>query len=450
MQFPANIFARFNLSSRRYRRWMFSTIFGLFVIGVFYIIRWVVPPNLLLYNQIVTILFIVIAVLLLFPAREKILHFLLGKTEFTQFFGRDYHHLDFIAQQFTTDALVQEVFPEFMQWMGVRHARLAVLEPGRRQYRFHVYRNGRLLKSRNSYARRPSDPLLKELRNFKDTVDIQMTGLSRAVRERMEALGAAQIHPFVFRNRLLGFLIMHEPPRNKHARRALEFFGDKAAVSIQNDIFTYRIIDSRLYDREISAAQRVQSIFHNAPAPTIPGYALRRPEQKDFASIVEFFRAGDHRWFIVVLSSDRLTSSAGILLYGIFGRLYSFIHRERAITMHKLMANLKKGLADRSEYDFEILLAELLAEDRTLVVLMEGSGYEVVEISQPSHNIVSRGWRNFIELKEDRTYRFFYNQRPLLELGRSSPQNARSQTEEELLEDAFLDQPLDEPADGAR
>lgn len=457
MTFLADMRTRLQSATGRTRikSWLFSLAFGLFVVAVFYVIRWIIPQNLVSYNQTVTILFIIIAVLILFPARARILARFLRRNEYTRYFGQDYHHLDFIARQFSVETLVGEVFPELMEWLGVRHGRLAVLEPSRRSYRFHVYRNGRLLKSRHSYERRAGDPFIRSLRHRRTGLDVAAPDLSPEVRTELERLGAARAHPFVFRGRLLGFLILHEPPRTRHAARALDFFSDKAAVSIQNYILTYRMIDSRLYDAELHAAARVQSILHNAPSPRIPGIALRRTEQRQFTSILEFFHAGEERWFVAGLSSERLTSAAGIVLYGVFGRLYSFIQREdpAQITMQRLLAALKRGLADRADYSVDVLLMELQPASGRLVVLLEGDRYSVVEISKPARTIVSRGWRNFLEMKPDETYRVSYNDRPLLELRRLSEAEREAAREEdaqtaEAAEAAKTaeEQPTDSPA----
>ncbi len=406
----------------RLQSWFSSLIFGIFVVGVYYAIRALVPETLALYDQAVTLLFIVVSALILFPARERIMARVLRRGEYFRFFGKDFHHLDFIARQFSVEDLVEEIFPTFMDWLGVRHARMAVLDPGRRSYRFHVYRNGRLLKSRFLYDR-VNEELTRALKSRRATVYVTDPALSPALRQRMEDLGAIAVHPFLFRMRLLGFLVLHEPPRNKHADRALEFFGDKAGVSIQNHIYSYRVIDSRLYDLELSQAHKVQNILHNAAPPRIPGIEIRRqPQLRDFTSVIEFFQTLDGRCFIVVMSSERFTGAAGVVLYGIVGHLYSFIHRETNITLHRVLAHLKKHLAMRTEeYRVEVFAAEILPRDFTLVALIEGATYAIRDVANPSRPIASPGWRNFIELKPGAAIRIYYRERPLLDIRRDGP-----------------------------
>jgi hypothetical protein len=232
----------------------------------------------------------------------------------------------------------------------------------------------------------------------------------------MESVGAVLIHPFSYRNRLLGFLILNEAPRNRHAARALDFFGDKAAVSIQNYILSNRIIDSRLYDQELRSAQKIQSTLHDAPIPEIPGFRLRRRDHQ--SCILEFIPAGrDGRWFLVGLTLDRITSAGGIILYGLLGHLYSFITREKNVTMHRLHSYLRKHREQtQADYPVDIVIAELVPKKRAIVLMSDGSNYNLRSLRDPNQPLVTRGWRNSLELSPGDGMLLSHAGSPLLEL----------------------------------
>ncbi|MCB1323191.1 MAG: hypothetical protein KDK34_23235, partial [Leptospiraceae bacterium] len=323
-------------SSNRFRRIVYSLVFGIFIVAIYYFIRLLIPQELFLYNEIVTIVFIVISVLILFPARERILNRLLPRYEYTAFFGFDYHHLEFMARQFSVETLIHEIFPEFMEWLDVRQARLAILEPHRRFYEIYIYRNGRI--SGTQIQIEKTNALIRFLTYHGRAIELFDESLPDPIRRLLEEQHANSIHPFFYRQWMPGFLVLSEPPRHEFAERALEFFANKAAVSIQNHILTYRMIDSNLYDRELVAAQRVRKTLHQTPIPRLDGFELKRLIEPDaHPAILEFFRVPDGRWFLVTLSTPRFTGAAGIILYSILGNLYSIIHRESNITMHRLM-----------------------------------------------------------------------------------------------------------------
>lgn len=407
---------------RRLRSAALSLLFAMAVVGAYYLLRWLIPTELTFYDQVVTVLFIIVSTLILFPARERALEWTLARNEFALFFGRDFHHLDFMAQQKSMEEMVHESFPAFMDWLGVRFARLAVLEPNRRAFRFHVFRNGKLLKSRHIMSR-STDDLIRTLKS-RGSIDINEPDLSESLRRRLSELGAASIHAFPFRRRLLGFLILHEPARNRFAPRALQFFCAKVGVSIQNHIYSYRIIDSGLYDQEYSAAQKVQSHLHNPPLPEIPGIELRRPQQKEFDTILEFFQAAEERWYTVAMASDQITMSSALALYSLVGRLYSVLRREERPSMHRVLAHLKRGLEDDAgEVNVAVFAAEIDPRSRSLTALIESADFQIHDVARPASPLTSPGWRNYLKLSPGSAYRISYRGRPLLDLRLLAPQS---------------------------
>ncbi|MBX7056542.1 MAG: hypothetical protein K1X75_00660 [Leptospirales bacterium] len=412
-------------SARRVRSAALSFLFALAVIGVYYALRWLIPAELALYDQIVTVAFIIISTLILFPARERALALAVGRDEFSRFFGRDFHHLDFMAQPRSMEEMIHESFPAFMEWLGVKHARMAVLEPGRRSYRFHVYRNGILLKSRH-IAPRGADELLRALKAH-GAIDIQDRSLSPGALKRLTEMGAVSAHGFRFRGRLLGFLALHDVVRNRFAPRALEFFCAKAGISVQNHIYSYRIIDSRLYDQEFSAAAKVQSILHNPPLPEIPGLLLRRPAQKEYDSILEFFQAADDRWYVIAIACEQMTMSAALELYAVIGRLYSVLQREENLNLHRLLGHLKKSLEEEAaDYPLFSFAAELSPGRKIMVAMLEKGAFQIREVAEPTRALATPGWRNFIDLESNKTYRLSYRERPLLELRLAAGETQRT------------------------
>ncbi|MCB1323864.1 MAG: hypothetical protein H7A21_02005 [Spirochaetales bacterium] len=403
-------------SDNRFRRFLYSFAFGLIVVATYYVIRLIVPGRLLLYNEIVTVTFIIVSVLLLFPARERLFARIMPRQEYSAFFGHEVHHIEFMARQFTIDTLVHDVFPEFMEWLGVSAARLAVLDPSRRFFTFHLYRHGRVVHSRLTYER-TNDELMRFLKESGEPIRLAEPDLPEGVRSQLEKMDAALLQPLLYQRWLTGFLILHELPRHEAADRALPFFANKAAMSIQNDILSRRVIDTGLYEQEHRTATKIQRALSQNVIPDIPGFQFKRLNQSGPANLVEFFQVTGGRWYMVILAADRFTGATGIVLYGILGYLYSYIHREGSTNMHRLLGELRQDPEYReSEYRIDAMIAEIRENEPYLVLLLDNARFSFAEVASPQKNLVSPGWRNYIDLKANHSYRVCHREDPVIDL----------------------------------
>ena len=415
-----NRLSRLKLSARQ-KGWIFSFLFGIAIVSVFYTLRWLIPPTHERHNEILTIVFIILSVLILFPAREILLRRILMRAEYASLFGQDFHHLDFIARHFTVDALVDEIFPELMAWLEVRNGRLAVLGSDRQHFLFHSYRNGQVTRARFT-GTPPDEDLIQLLKQTNDPLD-HREEQGEAAWEMLNKYRASIIQPFFYRRRLLGYLILNEVPHSRFARRALNMFARKAAVSIQNHILSAKIIDSQAYEYELRNARKVRNLLESAPIPRIPGYSFNLLRESQMPCVLEFF-AGKDVWYLAILCSPRHNSAAGLIMSGILGHLYSTMHREKNISLHRLLNELRKDpeLAF-SAYPFEILLAELRPESNSLVLMVDGKDYHITHPDEPNRSLISVGWRNFLELGEDETIRIAFQDAPLLDIARTNGQD---------------------------
>ena len=399
---------------------LFSLFFGVIVVSVFYLLQAIIPDNFERHEEIETFLFIVISVLLLFPARIKIARIFLHKRDYNLFFGENYHHLDFIARQFTMETLIHEITPELMDWLGVRSGTIALLEPDRRRFIRHTVQNGQIRQGRTiEYTEiENGKKYLKEQRRASHYTDLNTP---RPLARMMEEYNAMVIQPFVYRNRLLGFLLLNEEPKTPYAAIALETFAGKAAVSIQNYILSSKVIDSKQFEQEFEEAAKIQHLLQLTRLPELPGYNIKLLKPDTFPCILELFRSREGKWFMAVLCSPRLSGAAGIFLFGILGRLYSFIHRKANITMYGLMDHLKKDPAlMRSEYRMEILVAEIQPGAGKMLVLEDGKNYRIREQKNPEKTLISPGWRNFLDIHSENPLQISYAGEVLLEISSES------------------------------
>lgn len=399
------------------RRYIFSAAFGVVVLLAYYALRSLVPPGDD-QSTLTTVAFIVLAVLILFPARDRLARALLNRSDYAALSGHDFHHLDFLSGHFGREALIFDVTPELLEWLGCRSALLANAEPLTGSFQTYRVRTG---------AVREANPIFKEqLARCEDEIIKRSTTiiyddelyLSADLLAFMRAFGARVIVPFVYRHRLLGFLLLQQIPTNRYAAVALDTYAGKAAVGLHNYILSVRLVEPRELSQERATARKIQSLLQLTTIPRLPGYNIRRIEGTSIPVVVEFFPGADtNTWYLTVLCSAQPGGSAALLLFGMLGCLYSYANLRRRVSLHQLVSHLKRdpGLM-HSRYRAAILVAELHLAQRTLTVLVDGRDLDLRDAALPTRVMISPGWRNYIDLAVGHPLRVLFMGDPILEI----------------------------------
>ena len=350
------------------RERLFSLLFGTAVIASYYGIEWLIPGQLEYYSEIVTILFILASVFLLFPAREFIYRQILNREDYDRIFGLDQHHIDFIARQFTMKSMIYEIFPRMMTWLRVESGRISVMDPARRQFHFYILRRGKVLERSVSYNR-SFDELIDYLRGKKRPLFIYQPDLPEPVREFMERFRVYMLVPFLYRRRPMGFLILHREPGHRYANRALDIFARKAAVSIHNESLSVRASEVRFFKQEISTARRVQKLLQAGNTMKCGPWFLKVVRNRRLPAIVEYIRGDNGKEYAAIAATRGYQGAAGIVLAGVVGRLYSLRMLDRPADIHEILFCLKKDQdATPPEFRPDILVIELSPGEQEAVI----------------------------------------------------------------------------------
>ncbi len=336
---------RWFLSSDRVRGWTVSLFFGSAVVAVFYALEKAVPAESEYYSQTVTLLFILISVLILFPARDRALRLLLRRSDYDRIFGSEQHHLDFMAQHFTIPVMTEDVFPALMSWLRVRSGRIAVMDNSAKNVIFYIVKQNRMT-VRNSGLYEYHDILHSFLKQHRGIIRNHDNELPEPVRLFMARFNAVIMVPFIYRKTPVGFMILHQPPDHQYAERALDMFARKAAVTIHNAHLSEKMADLALYDREMRSAVKVQKFLHKSPVPDLKNLRFRTAVTGYELTSTEFFRTEHNRHIMVITAFPRISGIGGLVLAGIIGRLYSFIHS----------SDTNRGLSTVSEQDLVYFL----------------------------------------------------------------------------------------------
>ncbi|MCB1164600.1 MAG: hypothetical protein KDK33_00500 [Leptospiraceae bacterium] len=414
-----------NSPSGRYRlqSWFVTAASAIVIAGLFFLLHAIFPTdaNSVIESgkkeNLVTVLFIVLSVLILFPAREYILRQIFRRQDWETLIDEDIHHLDFLARQFSIDSLLHQIVPDLLYWLRVGSARIAILGEDRKNYRFHIYKNGKIIKGNAIYYHK-TEELKREFKNYRKIARLDDEELPAELRDIMQQNRVAWIVPFVFRTRLLGFLFLMEPPRNQFADRALQLLAGKAAVSIQNHILSSKIIDAGEFEKELQSAEKVHSLMKNSRLPTISGFEIKPKEDESGSSVQEFFEASDG-WYLVIFATARGGGVSGLVLSGLLGHLYSLIHLENELSIHRILGHMRKeNSLLRMEPGVEMLIAQFHSSG-SLTVFVEGKQFRFQDTSQPDRILISPGWRNYVDLSPGILYRIEHNNRVLLDIRKS-------------------------------
>jgi hypothetical protein len=313
------------LQSDRVRGWIFSFFFGNIAVASFYALEFIVPHESSFYSETVTVLFILISVFILFPARDMALRFILKRSDYDRIFGGELHHLDFIAQHFTIPSMTSEVFPALMIWLKVRSGRIAVMDNTARQITFYILRRNQVIQ-KNSGLYEYYDDLSQFMKYKRSFIYNYDEDLPASVRSFMDRFNVRMLIPFIYRKNPVGFLILHESPQHQFSQRALDLFARKAAVTIHNAQLSEKMADFATYDREMRSAVKVQKFLHKSPVPHLKSLKFSLTSSRYELTAIEFIPAADQTYTMIILAFPRISGIGGIVLAGIIGRLFSFIH----------------------------------------------------------------------------------------------------------------------------
>lgn len=99
-------------------------------------------------QELATVIFVVLAVVILIPVRDYLLEPFLTFPSWETLIETQQHHLEFLARPFTLQTLLNQIMPDLMIWLRIPDARLFILQQERRFFDMHVYRRGALKGSR--------------------------------------------------------------------------------------------------------------------------------------------------------------------------------------------------------------------------------------------------------------------------------------------------------------
>ena len=334
-----------NNNKMRIMRFLSLFIFGFIVALTFVFIHLLIPfINPLgnkMHNEIATVIFILISILVLFPLRDFILTKMNKRGYLSYFILKDNQLLDTIERPFSIESLIQKEFPELMDWLSLFESSLAILESDRKSYLIYKYKNRKII-DKVKINKKEIDKLNLFLGKKNIQINLFDMDIPDEVGQQLKKLGYKIAYPLLFRKTVLGLLLFNQVPKSIYAKSILEVFCHQSALTIHNHILSLRVIDSRIYDNEFKTARRILRSMENLTPHNLDNYKIEKITFNK-AYLLEYFKLNKDNHLFQIMICDELTGSLGLLIYGLVGELFSYINLYENNSLKKIIKYLEKS-----------------------------------------------------------------------------------------------------------
>ncbi len=352
-------------------------------------------PNDLTYGlEMAFVLVMALSILIYLPLIERFTRSL--RVRFlSEYLTEDAESFRQAIKQFNLDALIKHVFPDMVKITESHSGTIAILMPDG-TFDFHTYFRGRQKKLS------PTKQIVVK-QHFKDYLKTKKEGSSvtdaihtpEINRDFME-LHANFIYPFLFREKLFGFLAVSNIP-NADAAHTLSLLAGQTALTIHNHVLSYHIAENKKYRKEAEYADRVQDLLETGTIPELPGWKINAYPRLH-GNLVEFFQVEDGSWYFVVLNAGRTYHHIGIILSYILGVVYSQ-SQLRILTGFADIKQLIHSTFQKLEWKdkYELIIGKI--DFNELYLIQEGRQFKIIRETNEEEVVASIGWKNRIQLE---------------------------------------------------
>ncbi|MDF3818472.1 hypothetical protein P3G55_01095 [Leptospira sp. 96542] len=369
------------------------TLFILLVFISYFVILDKIPKNLDYRLELAFTLTSVLSIIFYLPFIEKLAKNL--RTRFlSEYLTEDAESFRQAIKMFNFDALIKHVFPDMVKITGSHSGTMAVLNPNG-TFAFHSYFRGRQKKlspTKDIIVKSSFQNFLLEKRNGASVADsISQIEINNDFME----LHANYIYPFIFREKLFGFIAVSNIP-NADARHSLSLLAGQSAVTIHNHILSFHISENKKYQKEAEYAVRVQNLLETGTIPELPGWKIEAFKRTS-RNLVEFFQVEDGSWYFVILNAGRSYQHIGIILSYILGVVYSQ-SRLRLLKGFSDIKTLIQQTFQKLEWKdrYEMIIGQIGYSE--LYIVQEGKQFRITRNSEEV--IASVGWKNMISMEK--------------------------------------------------
>ncbi|TGN17155.1 hypothetical protein [Leptospira idonii] len=371
------------------------TLYIFIVFATYYVVYKQIPRSLTYHLELTFILVAAISIVIYLPLIERMAKSL--RVRFlSEYLTEDAESFRQAIKQFNYDALVKHVFPDMVKITESQLGTMAVLSP-KGTFSFHTYFRGRQKKLSPTKDIEVKQNFQEFLRSKKSGASVTEAIHSPEINGDFLELHANYIYPFLFREKLFGFLAVSNIP-NADAAHTLSLLAGQSALTIHNHILSYHIAENKKYRKEAEYAERVQNLLETGTIPELPGWMIKA-YPRSHGNLVEFFQVEDGSWFFVVLNAGRSYQHIGILLSYILGVVYA----QSQLRILKGFSDIKtliQSTFQKLEWKdrYELIIGKIGYSE--LYLIQEGKQLRITRENDNEEVVASIGWKNMIQMEK--------------------------------------------------
>ena len=259
------------------------------------------------------------------------------------------------------------------------------------------------------------DRLLKFLKDKKQGASTSdLVGLPDINNDFIE-LKANFIIPFIFRERLFGFLAVTEIPTPEDTL-SLRILASKSALAVYNHILSSQVAIHKKYKREFEIANRIEDLIFTSKLPIFKSFKFET-HQKDPSVLLEFFKNEDGEYLFILLVLNSTKVGSGLVSSHILGKMYSQSLLRRKHNLNSLRSIAEEMLKKLSwEEGYEMVVGSFREDTFRLTFSQTGKNFRITNDIEPDKSLISVGWRYTVDLNENPLVLIYYKSDKILSI----------------------------------
>lgn len=367
------------------------TLFIFLVYVSYFLILSQIPDQMSYHLELALLLTSAFALILYLPIIERLTRYI--RTRFlSEYLTEDAESYRQAIKRFNFDALIKNVFPDMVKITGSHSGTMAVLTQNG-TFAFHSYFRGRQKKLSPTKDITVKTSFQSFLLSKRNGASVAETFSHENINNDFMELHANYIYPFIFREKLFGFIAVSNIP-NADAAHSLSLLAGQSALTIHNHILSYHISENKKYQKEAAYAVRVQNLLETGTIPQLMGWKITAFKRTN-RNLIEFFQVEDGSWFFVILNTGKSYQHIGIILSYILGVVYSQ-SRLRILKGFSDIKTLIQSTFQKLDWkeNYEMIIGKIGYSE--LYIVQEGKQFRITRNSEEV--VASMGWKNMINM----------------------------------------------------
>jgi hypothetical protein len=357
---------------------------------------------------------IIITIIFFLPIQEYI-EIYLKKKILSEYLFDDPLTLRFAHKRFDVYDLIRNVFPDMVRASGSNMGRLAILNQFG-YFEAYTYTKGRRRKIKNQ-SFLVTKRLMVYLISKKDGVSISDTIDRPDINEDLALLKTNFILPFIFREKLFGFLALTDVP-DEQSLKTMRIICSKSALSIYNHILSSQIAIHKKYKHEFEVASRIEDNIFTIKVPEFSGIGFKSL-QKDPNLLLEFFRNDEEgNVFALISLGGKNRFSSGLVSSHLLGKYYSQSLTRKKFNHKTIRVFTEKCLNDLMWNEgFEMIIGSFKENSTRITFTQVGLNFRITDSEEKMDNMISVGWKYTLDIKSDNLY-IYYKREKILSISK--------------------------------